>query len=162
MRHITTIGFLALLLLGLIACSPATEEELPTPPPQNTPAPIDEENPAPEPTAPPEPETSETIGEAIVNEISLNLMESFPLQASVTVQGDLNDGCTRIQEAVQDQQADTIYLTVFTARPADQMCDMALMPFTETFPLDIAGLPAGDYTINVNGVTTTLTLDQDN
>ena len=162
MKHITTTALLVLLLLGLIACSPAAEEELPTPLPQNTPASTEEEKPQPEPTAPPEPANSETVGEAIVNEISLNLMESFPLQASVTVQGDLNDGCTQIAEAVQDQQGDTIYLTVFTARAADEICDMALMPFEETFPLDIAGLPAGDYTISVNGTTTTLTLAQDN
>ena len=162
MKRNTIIALLALLLLGLAACSPVAEEELPTTPPQNTPAPGEDEKPTTEPTASPAPASSATIGEAIVNEISLNLMESFPLQASVTVKGDLNDGCTQIAEAVQDQQGDTLYLTVFTTRPADEICDMALLPFEETFPLDIAGLPAGEYTINVNGITTTLTLDLDN
>jgi inhibitor of cysteine peptidase len=42
------------------------------------------------------------------------------------------------------------------------VCTQALVPFEETIPLDVEGLLAGEYTVNVNGVMATFTLDVDN
>ena len=36
------------------------------------------------------------------------------------------------------------------------------VPFEDTIPLDVYDLPAGAYTVDVNGVTNTFTLDVDN
>jgi hypothetical protein len=125
-----------------------------------------------EPVTPPTPDTGsqptdggegETItGEAMVNSVQINMMESFPLQMSVTVSGDLPDGCTELTEPQQRREGDTFFITLPTERPADAMCTQALVPFEETISVDILGLEAGTYTVSVNGVEETFTLEQDN
>jgi inhibitor of cysteine peptidase len=42
------------------------------------------------------------------------------------------------------------------------MCTQALVPFEESIDLDVRGLPAGTYTVDVHGETATFTLDVDN
>jgi len=39
---------------------------------------------------------------------------------------------------------------------------MALVPFEEVIPLDVAGLHAGTYIVDVNGMMESFTLDVDN
>ena len=41
-------------------------------------------------------------------------------------------------------------------------CTTEVVPFEEIIPLDVYGLSAGDYTVDVNSVTDTFTLDMDN
>jgi inhibitor of cysteine peptidase len=53
-------------------------------------------------------------------------------------------------------------VTITTKRPADKMCTEALVPFEESVALEVVGLPAGTYTVEVNGVTASFTLDGDN
>jgi inhibitor of cysteine peptidase len=42
------------------------------------------------------------------------------------------------------------------------MCAQVLVPFEETIALDVAGLPAGAYTVVVNEVKTSFELAVDN
>jgi inhibitor of cysteine peptidase len=42
------------------------------------------------------------------------------------------------------------------------MCTQALVPFEERVDLDVQGLPAGTYTVDVNGISDTFTFDADN
>ena len=42
------------------------------------------------------------------------------------------------------------------------MCTEALVPYEQAVPLDVAGLPAGVYTVTVNGVSDTFELAVDN
>jgi inhibitor of cysteine peptidase len=41
-------------------------------------------------------------------------------------------------------------------------CIQIIAPFEETIPLEVYGLPAGTYTVNVNGVQGTFSLEVDN
>ena len=121
-------------------------------------------SPAPTPTLPTGGESGGDVitGEASVESIEIIMLESFPVQVSVTATGYLPDPCTEISGTEQTREGDTIYLKIVTSRPADVMCIQVLEPFEETYPLDVAGLPAGTYTVDVNGVTDTFTLDVDN
>lgn len=101
-------------------------------------------------------------GRAYVDSVEIQLLESFPLQAQAILNGNLSDGCTTIDEIRQERTDNTIALTVVTARPEDAMCTQALVPFTETVSLDIHGLSAGTYTVNVNGQTASFSLASDN
>ncbi len=104
--------------------------------------------------------TSQSI---FVDELRINMMESFPLQVSVTVIGNLPDGCTSIVSSESEMvNSSTFELKIMTDRPADQMCTMALVPFEETITLDVAGLPAGTYTVEGFGLKNTFTFDVDN
>jgi inhibitor of cysteine peptidase len=117
------------------------------------------------PATPPEAQTpsGDTVhGEAIVDEIDILILESFPVQVNVVARGNLPDGCTEIDEIISELEGQTFNVTITTARPADAMCTEALVPFEETFSLDVYGLPAGVYTVDVNGVTGTFELAVDN
>jgi hypothetical protein len=74
------------------------------------------------------------------------------------VRGNLPDGCTKISQIAQTRQANFISVDVFTERRADMVCTQAVVPFEETVPLEVRGLPAGTYTVDVNGVTATFEL----
>jgi hypothetical protein len=101
-------------------------------------------------------------GQAIVNSIDILLMESFPVQVSVLAQGDLPDTCTQIDEVISQRTDDLFRVAITTLRQPDAACAQTLVPFEENIPLDVVDLPAGTYTVTVNGVSDTFTLDVDN
>lgn len=145
--------FLSLLFLALISvaggCRPAGQ------PGTGGPA----EEPAVE-----QPVDRETVtgGRAYVESVEVRLLESFPVQAEIVIRGNLSDGCTTIAEIRQERTDSTFNLTIVTNRPADAVCTEALVPFAETISLDIHGLPAGAYTVSVDGQTATFSLATDN
>ena len=102
------------------------------------------------------------VGEAVVDEVSVVMLESFPVQAQATFNGNLPDGCTTIGAIDQVLEGTTLRVSVATERPADALCTQALVPFEETIMLDILGLPAGDYSVAINGATAGFTLAMDN
>ena len=90
-------------------------------------------------------------------------LESFPVQVSLLVSGNFPDGCTSIGNVMQERTGETFNVTITTNRPRDQMCTDALVPFQETVKLDVGGLKAGTYSVNVNGkIADTFTLSRDN
>ncbi|MGB0387057.1 MAG: WD40 repeat domain-containing protein [Ardenticatenaceae bacterium] len=108
----------------------------------------------------PEPEV--TMGEAYIDDVEILVMESSPVQISVVLRGHLADGCTTLHEITQINGEDnTIMLNVTTIRPFREACTLALVPFEETFSLDLTELTPGSYTINANGTTATLELTAD-
>jgi inhibitor of cysteine peptidase len=102
------------------------------------------------------------IQPALVDEISIQMMESFPVQVAVTAKGDLRNGCEEIYDVLASRNEDTFTVTLNAAAPKDATCTQVLRPFEETFALDVNGLPAGVYTVDVNGVTGTFELAVDN
>ena len=118
--------------------------------------------PAEEPGPTPSPEGPLIRGLAAVDSVQLLIRESFPVQVSVRILGNLPDGCTRLDRVTQERQGNTITVTVSTARPEDLLCTEALVPFDKTVDLDVLGLKAGDYTVTVNGVSAAFTLSADN
>lgn len=101
--------------------------------------------------------------DATLESMSVNILESFPVQISVSLQGYLPDGCTEIHRisSVRDGQVFTI--TVETKRPTgDVACTMAIVPFDRSITLDVQGLSAGEYTVKSGELSETFTLDVDN
>ena len=99
---------------------------------------------------------------AQVKSVDLRMLESFPVQVHAAVKGDFPDACTSIGTANQRRDGNTIYVDLMTTRPADMACAQVITPFDHTIALDVVGLTAGTYTVNVNGVAETFTLDADN
>ncbi len=119
----------------------------------------------PQPTATPAPQAVDgeiVHGTPEVQSIDVLIMESFPVQASALVRGTLADGCTTVDQVSTVREENLFRITITSARPADAVCTMALVPFEESVSLDVYGLPAGTYTVEANGVTQTFTLDVDN
>lgn len=141
--------FLLFLFVVLTACSPAggepTASDIATPLPDK---PIQPEN--------------IILDEATVNSINISILESFPVQVHVNATGFLGDGCTTLADITTIQEGNTFFITIHKQRPADAICTQQLTTFDENIALDVYGLPAGTYTVNVNGVTDSFTLDMDN
>lgn len=94
------------------------------------------------------------IGTAYINDIFILEVDGL----SVAVTGELNDSCTTVGNITQTVQDQKISIVIETTRPADAFCAMVLETFNITIPLEIADLPAGDYTLDVNGTTVGFTL----
>lgn len=152
------IGLLAAAALSACA-SPAEPAPSPTPNP-NQPVSSDDPTPTPEPTLNPDEFTFE---EAPVESVDVVFLESFPLQVHVVASGSLSNGCKSIHDSSVQRQGSTFKVTLTAAvQTGDIACTEALVPYQENIPLDVYGLPAGEYTVNVNGVTTSFTFEQDN
>jgi inhibitor of cysteine peptidase len=101
-------------------------------------------------------------GTANVERIQIITLESFPVQIQVTAEGYLPDGCTEIDEIKKEREGNVFNINISTKRPKDAVCTQAIESFTETIPLEVRALKAGNYTVNVNGVTESFELAVDN
>jgi inhibitor of cysteine peptidase len=101
-------------------------------------------------------------GTANVENIQIITLESFPVQIQVIANGYLPDGCTEIDETKTEREGNVFNINISTRRPKDAICTQAIESFTETIPLEVQGLKAGNYTVNVNGVTGSFELAVDN
>jgi len=98
-----------------------------------------------------------------IESLTINIMESFPVQVSVTVNGNKSVPCVDLQTPAIGRQ-DNMFIVVLaetTLGPAES-CIAVIDPFETTISLPVSGLPAGTYTVRVNGVDTQFTLDVDN
>lgn len=102
-----------------------------------------------------------TIGLAPVEEIEIVILESFPVQVQVIARGNLPDPCTEISEVLQEKEGNTFFITIKTYR-SPGFCIQVIAPFEEIIPLEVYGLPAGTYTVDVNGAQGTFDLEVDN
>ncbi len=103
-----------------------------------------------------------TYGVANVESIDILVLESFPVQINVIAEGYLPDGCTEIDEIKTEREGNSFNINITTKRPKDAMCTQAIENFKETIPLEVQGLSAGNYSVNVNGVTGSFELAVDN
>ena len=101
------------------------------------------------------------INLAKVTEIDILILESFPVQVHVVASGYLPNPCTKIEEIIQSRESNNFFVTIKT-KSSLLPCIQVLTPFEETIALDVYGLPAGTYNVNVNGIEDTFTLEIDN
>jgi hypothetical protein len=152
---------------------PATATFVPAPPvnsPTLTPIPVPPltpTNPIPTPAPPvenqPAPGAGQyNYGEAPVDQIEIVLLESLPVQVNVVVRGSLPDSCTTLDQVLLERTGNTFQGLLTTRWPGDRMCAQALVPYEKVIPLDITGLPPGQYTVTINGVSNTFTLPATN
>jgi len=141
------------LILAVSACSPTPDIDLDQP--------VSSDD-TPVPTVVPPSGEMEIHEMAGVDEVDVLLLESFPLQVNVVVKGNFPDGCTTIHRTETEFVENRFTVRIFTQRPADPMCTEALVPFEEVIPLDVYGLPAGIYTVDVYGTKSSFTFEQDN
>ena len=97
-----------------------------------------------------------------INQVEILLMESMPVQVAVQITGDLPDGCSELEEPEVIHQENVFLVTLTARRPNDVDCTEALVPFDLQVSLDVFGLPAGDYIVDVIGTTRTFNLAVDN
>ena len=101
-------------------------------------------------------------GEALVEEVSIIFLESFPLQVRVAVSGYLPNPCSWVEQVTVDRSEQLFNVRILRGSNAGEICIQVEEAFEESIPLDVYGLPAGDYTVDVNGVRASFTFTQDN
>ncbi|MGB1253847.1 MAG: DUF6438 domain-containing protein, partial [Candidatus Promineifilaceae bacterium] len=100
--------------------------------------------------------------QAYVDVLEVMIMESFPVQASVLVQGNLANPCVELVGISAERTNNTFTLNIETKSDPTAVCTQVLVPFEENVALDVEGLAAGTYTVQAGDAQTTFTLDMDN
>jgi hypothetical protein len=77
---------------------------------------------------------------------------SNPANYFADVSGMLPDGCSTIGENVQEVNNSTIEVTLYSTRSDEDCSFLNPTPFKERVSLDVRGIPAGTYFVEVNGV----------
>ncbi len=171
-NYITRLALLPVLALSIAGCTmgsgQATTPVVSAPTSTTLPVPTTE----PTPTSNrPNPEPTGTLGQggvnnqpgsAMIDSVEVLILESLPVQVTVNVKGNMPDACTTVDEVTTNREGNTFNIQITTKRPAELMCAQVLTPFEQNIPLDVKGLQKGTYTVNVNGVTETFELAEDN
>ncbi|NOZ71609.1 MAG: hypothetical protein GXP38_06810 [Chloroflexi bacterium] len=97
-----------------------------------------------------------------VESISIQLLESFPVQVRVIARGVLPDDCTQIDEVQPVRLANRFHIAITSQKVEKSECHNEQVPFQEMIMLDTENLPAGVYIVDVNGLTDTFELTVDN
>ena len=93
-------------------------------------------------------------GEVYITSHDLLIMESYPIQVALWVEGDLPTPCHefRYQYEIQDF-GETVRLDVVTFSYADSAaaCAQVLQPFEHRIDFDLSTGPEGDYEVYLDG-----------
>ena len=101
-------------------------------------------------------------GPARVEVVEIHQIETFPVRVSVIARGNLFDQCTTIDQINQVRNGGNFKIAIDSVYYGDADCPQGPVPFEEVIDLDIVGLPAGIYVVDVNGLQGTFTLRADN
>lgn len=99
-------------------------------------------------------------------EVEVIVTDSSPVQVFLKISGEFANGCAFFQQINQILKNNKFEITLHVGPnppPSDLICTMALVPYEKIIPLEVYGLPAGDYEYSVNGEHTgSFTLTTDN
>ncbi|MGC9467956.1 MAG: hypothetical protein ACP5HS_05155 [Anaerolineae bacterium] len=114
---------------------------------------------------PPEKPAGDAKSESVyVDSVDVMILESFPVQVRARITGHLPDGCTEITstDVTYEEASKTFFVEFETYRDPELMCTQALVPFEKTVDLEVRGLSAGHYTVDVPGAVASFELATDN
>jgi len=134
------IAYLVLVLF-LTACAPLTALPVSTP----TPAAAQPNDYAPGPA-----DGRLMRSQAFLDSVNLLTLESYPLQFSLALAGNLPTPCNHLRVAVSPPDAENkIMVNVYSVADPNAVCIQMLEPFEVSLPL--GSFPSGHYTLWVNG-----------
>lgn len=100
---------------------------------------------------------------AYIETVEIQILESLPVQVVVVAKGNLSDSCQQLDKINTVQAGNKFTITIGKKSIDEQMmCAQALVPFEKRIPLNVTGLKAGTYSVNVNGINQSFKLDVDN
>ncbi len=99
---------------------------------------------------------------ATVEAIEILQVDTFPVEVSVIASGHFPDECTNIDQIRQDRRGGTFVVAIDSVQYGGSVCPENRIPFEESIELDLIGLPAGIYVVDVNGLQGTFKLQRDN
>jgi len=99
----------------------------------------------------------------MVDAVEVLLLESFPVQVSIAVAGNKSVPCGELQPMAVSREGErlTVVIAETPLGPAET-CVAVLGPFELSVALDVPGLSAGTYRVDVNGTEAQFSSDVDN
>ena len=92
---------------------------------------------------------------APIDDIQINIAESYPPQVFVHSEGGLADSCTSFHELTTERNGNTINIRVTTERPKNTECAQVYTSFEKNVPLGSDFTSGETYTVRVNDKKTT-------
>jgi hypothetical protein len=86
-----------------------------------------------------------------VDEVQAELGVGSPIPVQVTVSGSLPDTCAQLELMQLKQEGSNFKITLSTVPSTNEGCVQDSLPFKIAIPLNIVNLPAGSYSVEVNG-----------
>lgn len=145
LRSVSVGVLLAGAVCAVGACSDSRSPEAPSPP-------------RPGPGAVQPSPATPGLGLLQIGHVDVLVMESFPPQILVKVDGTLPDGCTEVGDITQQRTDRTIVVTIPTRRTTDGACIAIAPQVSRNIRLNGSFAESGTYTVRVNGVEKTFTL----
>ena len=79
--------------------------------------------------------TAHIVDDLPVQKVSVAILESFPVQVNLKVEGYLADACTTLHETTERRDGNTIHVQVTTKRPRDLACATVITEIEHIVPL---------------------------
>lgn len=155
MKRTILLFFTGLILISCAPAPQATDEVINTPPPDTAVTnPANETMPANEPLANPfapmPDDANLSRGNVFIQEASLLIRESYPVQIALNLKGDLPTPCNQLRvEIGAPDSNNSINIDVYSVAKPDMMCTQVLKPFEEN--VNLGTFPSGHYSVFVNG-----------
>jgi hypothetical protein len=128
------------IVLMLNACSPAPSAN----PTEEVPAPV----------------TNGKGYEALqIDEVRVEVGVGSPIPVHVNVSGSLPDTCAQLEYSEIKLDGSNFIIQLSTLPGSGDDCIKDALPFRMSIPLNIIGLPVGDYSVDVNGARANFKLD---
>jgi inhibitor of cysteine peptidase len=105
-------------------------------------------------------EINTPTGQLSIEDVKIQILESFPVQVMVIVSGTLPKKCQVLSVDIA-QENRTFFITLKTTEQASG-CLSTDNTFIETIPLNVDGLKAGIYQVNIQGLIEQFELAVDN
>jgi hypothetical protein len=93
-----------------------------------------------------------------VDQVEVQVGVGSPIPVHVIVSGNLPDDCSQVEHTEIEQDGSNFIITL-SATPAQAGCVQDALPFKMGIPLNVIGLPAGSYSVTVNGSRADFRLD---
>lgn len=145
-RSLLLLAFLFILIIN--ACSPLTVVN------------SSDVQPTPEPEVETLPVTGYQLVE--VDQVEAQVGVGSPIPVQVAVSGNLPDTCAQIEFAQQRLEGTTFHITLSTIPSSAEDCVQDALPFHMMIPLNVVNIPAGPYSVEVNGSRADFRLDTGN
>jgi len=97
-----------------------------------------------------------------VHQVEAEVGFGSPIPVQVNVSGSLPDTCAQVELMQQEQVGSHFKITLSTVPSNAEGCVQDTLPFRIALPLNIVNLPAGPYSVDVNGSFATFEVDTAN
>jgi hypothetical protein len=99
---------------------------------------------------------------AFVDTLQIEILETFPVQVNALLQGNLATPCSKLNPAVTNLVDNTFVIELSATQPSENACIQVLSPFNLTVPLQVEGLPKGEYVVQSQTKEARFMLEADN